>query len=847
MARRTVTATFAGGMISDEPKPGTARYLENFVPRADGILPIQNGNYFYRSATGISGGSTFSNNNILHGWSAGGTIHHSIGFVGLIDVVNTTAATTGSAWANAVTGFGLAGTPSGSAHRALVGIPDVRTAEGIGNPIFADHGSFCPVVQDTIGTATGTASFVSAVRQQKLNGLQTFISTEQEILVVGRHSSAAQQKIIRYAGSTADMGIRMDSTTYPSAVGSATGWAAPTASATWTRDLTLYAEVANVVTATGCYVGLIMGEGLTTGTAAPVQHTVHSFLVTAVSSITGSGNTATRKISIDRKIYFASATRYARCIVGNTAQLLSNQVARGTAAQPFSEPSYSGGGGWANSEHLPAGADGACYHHGRLFLLNGHQLSWSGSVDEQIKTTATGNFATGTASTSVTTASSTTYGIEHTHLNLYDTNGCLDVFPHIGGDGVGLVSDGDSLLILKRGSMFRLVGSVSYDGASNALDLQIISSQVGPDSMYSWCETQQGIIFTQGHRIWVFNGTELQDISNGTISQQWRDDNNSHRMGNTIYSKEPVVSRVTSDGERVFFTPMRYTLSTSTSDVEPALTLTGSHRGYSIYNRHLVLSLSDLKWFYITMNKMFVPSNILPVRSNRGGMYSRYWLNSSRTDGVAEGQHTTASISSMEIVDTLNLFHENGISENASTYGSTSWSSNTIVPYQSVLIGHPLVGEFDCVRPVAMMMKRTTVSGNNSSSTFSLDSQCSLDSLGVIESAASYNPTSLYTGSMVPGWWDEIAVSSVSRAAKPDTSNWHARRMWNVDGSTSTSRAISQVDRFPLTQLEGAMYSPSIVFLDRYLYRDGNSLWFQINLIQAMAVEFEDVENRTDR
>ena len=146
-----------------------------------------------------------------------------------------------------------------------------------------------------------------------------------------------------------------------------------------------------------------------------------------------------------------------------------------------------------------------------------------------------------------------------------------------------------------------------------------------------------------------------------------------------------------------------------------------------------------------------------------------------------------------------------------------------------------------------MMMKRATVSGNNSSSTFSLDSQCSLDSLGVIESAASYNPTSLYTGSMVPGWWDEIAVSSVSRAAKPDTSNWHARRMWNVDGSTSTSRAISQVDRFPLTQLEGAMYSPSIVFLDRYLYRDGNSLWFQINLIQAMAVEFEDVENRTDR
>lgn len=842
MARRTVTATFAGGMISDEPKPGTARYLENFVPRVDGVVPVGNVYLWNRAVTGISTVNGITSGAVAHGWSAGGTVHPKFGFVGLLDLHHTTATPISTAdWASKVSNYGMESTPlDTSAHRALMNIADIESASGCGTMKSADHNSFIPICcNDVISSATGTASYTSAIRPQALNGLQRWINTEDEVLMCGMY--ATSDRVYRYAGATGDIGLQ-GSNSSTTAVGSATGYANPTASHVWTNVINIYGDAAIAASATGMYIGMIMGHGLDEFTASTAKHAVKEFLVTGVS-----GTSAARTLYLDRRIYFESANQYCRCVVGNSSQLSPSQVSRGTETQPFGTLyTSSTTAGFRNGSYNPVGRHGAAYHQGRLFLMNNSKLSWSGTVDETLQMTATAYFNTATASTSVTTAKDWTYGVEYKHISLWSVSGCLNVFPHIGGNGVGLVSMDDGLIILKRGGIFRLVGGVSYDGASNSVDLQVVSNTIGPDSQYSWAETPAGIIFTQGERIWLFDGNQLQDISSGSIQESFRENIASHRQSQNTLRQQSIVTRVCSDGDRVFFTPMRYTLATATgSEAVPDVFF---HDGQSIHNRHLVLSLRDQKWYYIYNKNLSVPAAILNVKSNRGSTYSRYWLNSTRRESTYIALPN--SYNRIEIADIHGMLREaNDPNVGVGTFNG--WDAYGILPEKAKLVTHPFVDGMDAFRPLSALLKHTLYTGGSWSATASSTSEANLPSFTVLDSAPTFTPIDwYYTGDSPPEWWAAMTQSATSliNAAKPDSVAWSPREHWSADGSTSTARAISQVDRFPLTHIEGAMFSPGVMFQDTYVRQDGDiQHLLNYEILHGIALELEDVENRTDR
>lgn len=852
MARRTVTATFAGGMISDEPKPGTARYLENLVPRVDGVVPPNALNIRTRSAVGMTTANGIGASSIVGGWSGGGTVHPVIGFVGLLDIAKATAATTSTADAMGfINALGLAGTPGSSATRCLMNMADIESATSFGTMVFADHGGITPVKQVSTPTATGTAAMVSCIMGVKLNGQQTFINTENEVLLVGKGTTTADEFIYRYAGSTANSGIATAVTNgFTDAFASATGWVAPTATGTgtagWTNVAVVTGDAANVLTTTGQYIGFIMGEGMAASAVASAEHSVREFMVTAVGTVTGTGSTATQTVYLDRRIQFSAATRYARCVIGNTAQLMSSQLSRSSVTQPFMTPVS--GGGFTGLKHNPSGRDGACYHHGRLFLANGSRISWSGTVDETLQMTATGNFATGTASTSVTTAGSATYGIEYKHISLYSASSYVDAFPQVGGDIVGLVAMDDSLIVLKRGAIFRIVGGVSYDGETDAFDIQVVSNSVGPESFFSWAETPAGIVFTWDDGIWMFDGNEPQEISRGTVSNSFVENLRMHRQSSNGIGAETVATRVCSDGNNVFFTPMRYTLSTSTGGREPAFT-SSMNEGQSIYNKHLVLSVRDQKWYYISNIRLNVPSCVLPIRSTRGSKYSNYWLNSWRRRGSFD--------SYLEVEDIHNMLHESG----PLTYGNsatTAWSASSTNTLYSVAVSHPLLGmgNVDAVRPRSAIIKRTCVDDQGWSSTSTAGS----GKITLIDSESSFVPASsgfmTYSGSTgvisgIPEWWTSMSSSmtGTNRSSQSTSTSDTPRAQWEVEGTTATGAANSLLDRFQIENNETAMSAPTLVYYDDYYWRDKESSTVrqQISILHVAGIEFDEVENRTDR
>lgn len=843
MARRTVTATFSAGMISDEPKPGFARHLENMVPRPDGVIPVNGGRQWVANATALSTSNGITTASIPRGWSGGGTVHPAIGFIGLLDIIKTTATATNSEAVVYASGFGLAGSPHASATRSLMLINDVGSATGIGTMRFADHGGLTPVVQDNIATATGTASFVPSIVGQKLRGHQWFVNTENEVLIIGKESTTADEWVYRYAGATGNTGLTTGITNGSmSAAGSATGWAFPTASAAWTNVVTVSGDCATAASASGMYLGLIIGQGLLSSVTSTGAHSVHTMMITAVGAVTGTGSTASRNVYLDRRVYVSLGTRYSRCVIGNTAQLTPSQITRSAATQPFSGPELDSG--FTSGRHNPSGRNGACYHQGRLFLANGSKLSWSGTVDETLQLTANGTFASGTSSTSVTTATTADWGIEFTHLSLYSASGYLNVFPQIGGDIVGLVSFNDELLILKRGGLFRMVGSVSYDGASNALDLQCISNSAGPEGHFSWAETPQGIIFTWNDGIWMYDGNELQEISRGTISQSYLENLRQHRMNNSGAVAETVPTRVVSDGKFVYFTPMRYTLSTASGD-ETAMS-TSMHNGYSIHHRHMVLDLGSQKWFYIGGQGLSLPSDVLQIRSTRGSKYSTYWLGTIPL--VTTGN-------SILLTDMHNVLHEHGPARVANTSDAT-WSDQPLSLDESYAISHPLLGfgNFESVRPTAALIKHTAAlsgtaseypAGTEYKKVTLIDAEHSL-------SPATYASVAAMSGTAVgmPEWWADMnSVLSASSVSMETADAWAPRQKWSVDGSTSTARAMSVVDRMLLEGSENAMTSPSILYRDDGLWKE----WSQTtratesHILHAVAIEFEEVGNRTDR
>lgn len=849
MARRTVTATFAGGMISDEPKPGTARHLENMVPRADGIIPVNECRRMVATATAISTANGVTTASLPYGWTGGGTIHPSIGLVALMDIVKATATATNAEKLAFVSGFGLAGTPHASATRSLVGISDIESASGVGTFRFLDHGGLTPIVEASLPVATGSASIVSAMSGVKLNGHQTFVNTENEVLIVGKGTTTSAERIYRYAGATGNTGLTTSITNgTPAAYGSATGIAtvSSTGTATWDNGLIIYGDIATAASATGMYIGLIMGQGMAASAAASAEHATREFMITATGSVTGTGSTASRSIRIDRRVLLSSAV-FCRCVIGNTAQLMSSQLSRSTATQPFASPVSAGG--FTSGLHNPSGRDGATYHQGRLFLANKSQLSWSGTIDETLQMTATGLFASASASTAVTTSTSATYGVEYKHTSLYSASSYVNVFPHIGGDIVGLVSMAGELLIMKRGGLFRIVGGVSYDGESNSFDLQVISNSIGPEGEFSWTETPAGVVFTWNDGIWLYDGNEVQEISRGTISQSYVENLRMHRMNNGGELSEGVPTKVTSDGRFVYFTPMRYTFS-SASTFETAMT-TSMHVGFNIHSRHLVLDLGSRKWFYLSNPYMNIPSNVLPARSSRGSKYANYWLGSMRATLFL------GSDNMVELIDTHNLLYEHGPSRRAgANFGA--WYEYDLVPNTGVAISHPMLGygKFDAVRPKAALIKHTmAMSGTG----YALATGIEFDKVAVVEADHSFVPTSTHAGSAsfsgvasgMPEWWQDMTSAATANTIAEQTSSaWGPRDKWSVEGSTSTARAMSVVDRMVLDNSENAMFSPSIYYYDDLYWKEYSSDTAregERHILHSVALEYDEIENRSDR
>lgn len=872
MARRTVTATFAGGMISDEPKSGTARYIENFVPRPDGVIPVAPVGVISGKLDTIAnaGTSDVLNTDMAVGWSGGGVIHPKFGLVALMDVNRLSAAPTSLAdWPANGSQFGLDGRMidfvGNVFTRTLMRakIPADATTAAFGAyasdaTLFADMGTFAPLTPTSVAKSTAVDSLKPMTQRKPMSGIQWYVNTENEVLLISRHANVATpHTVYRYGGSTKtppSVKRTFDANGSTLAVGETTGWAAVASANVWTNEVIVGGPLTNTLDV-GSYISIALGDALQSNHTPTGNFQAREFMVTARSG---------SSVFLDRKIFISAAGLYSRCMVGNTSRLQANQLSRTVKTVPWgSERPKPIDNGWDADDWNPRGPNGACYHQGRLFLMNGSRINWSATVDETHQMTATGHFATAADSTASQTAATANYGIEYKHTSLWDRNGFLNVFPSIGGDGVGLISMGDELLIMKSGGMFRLVGGVSYDGASNSLDLQVISNTVGPESSYSWAETPAGVVFTHNDKIWVYDGNELNEISRGTIANTFSENVRSHRHP----QGEKIITRVTTDAENVYFTPMRYQQTTGGTFESPMTQ--DSLRGASIYNRHLVLNLSEQKWFFISNREINTPAAVLTMKTTRGSRFARYWLNSWRRMPEILDRHNY-----VEMVDIDNVFHEAGATAPLAftTTTASQWTKRFISPSYGHLVSHPLMGmsNFNAIRPRAVMMKRTlattsTEVQNRSAapSSFS-DYTMNLSKIHVGDVEPSYAPGTDYQGTPM-AWWapliddensylepgdPERKYSKGRRVAAQDDDDWQVRNHWAVAGSTSTANAVGLVDKLVLNNIDSAMTAPTFHYSDSFLSKktDANgNLYYESNILHGLQLEFDDVNNGADR
>lgn len=107
------------------------------------------------------------------------------------------------------------------------------------------------------------------------------------------------------------------------------------------------------------------------------------------------------------------------------------------------------------------------------------------------------------------------------HLDLWHDDGYIDVFPGIGGAIVGLVSMGSELIIIKRHGLFRLTGSINYDGTGTGLDLQIISTEIGAFNNAAFALTKSGLVLANKDGLYLYDGEGLKSLTHGRIQTYW--------------------------------------------------------------------------------------------------------------------------------------------------------------------------------------------------------------------------------------------------------------------------------------------------------------------------------------
>lgn len=871
MARRSVTATFAGGMNSDEFKPGTARYVENFVSNGiDGLVPIGPIVETSHIATGMYGSSgawgsataymytapymdRSQNRRAYTGWSRGGTVHPKFGFVGLADYSKV----------GIVSGDWQGETVTNSTARNYALVTQRSTGVKAGELIFSQSSEAAPIGGALYSTSTAQPLQNMMLKFQNMTTRRsTWVNTEDEALFCGQHG------VSRYAGgfwSTAQGFATSTANTSAAATTAMTGWARPISAATGALPYTTgeYTDLINLSildyndflgantllnnVANGNYLSLMIGPGLKATENADYREIRNFRVVELVSSSV---------VRIDRKIMMDSSASYLKAVVSPFASLDVNQVSKTARTQPWGANRGSGFymyDGTTTEYDIPLQptAIAACYHQGRLFVASNDTVRWSATVDETLQLTCNTSGATSTATSASMSATAINVGIEYKHINLWSENGELPVFGGIGRGIVGLASVGDELLIMKRGAMFRMVGGVSYDGASNSLDLQVVSEEIGPESESSWAKTPDGIVFTCRDSIYLYDGSEIVNISQGTISRAYRE----NMLWNRSYIGFNNPMKVTYGGGKVFISQQLQSFGMINATLSVA-------QGTSEYHKHLVLDMSSRSWQFISHKGLSTPAAILQLDYSDSQRSSQLLFLGDIRPYDYYGTVTEWK-DSVPIVDVKNVFHSDGMLRDTQIqYGtSTARVARTILGETSHLITHPLsgYGSMSSLRPRSLHLKRTiattsTQLANRSTLATALPEATSTATRVYLhDSESGFAPLTDQASFSNPLWWAgyQAAETLAAPYADPDRTasmsdpGWQTRNGWAV--GTSTGVAASTVDRIMLGNIESAMTAPVIHYRDACWSQSGTTRTYESHIIHALELEFDDVENRTDR
>lgn len=884
MARRSVTATFSAGMVSDEMKADSARYIENFIPVNHGLVPVGPLTERNFSSTGMNGASSTAGTT-----SVGGSVT-IMGWTGGVAVGDWMASVGVKANSSATSGM-IASQASGGWDNALIAA-QLDVSDNVTRR-YAQNGYFRPMFGD-VPNSTSTTALTSLFSRR--HGIEPnryrWVNLGDEAICVGggieSSSTASTGGVARYSGRHmgSSRGL-LGTTTSTSVTGllNMTGMVTPASSSTtgaysggtYTNRLSILSSSTsfNYLIDEGMYIGIAMGRtsAQSSGTAADTSQYlgVKSFRINRVIWVT----TGEVRVEIDRFIQFGSSATYARCAISTVAGLDVSQLDLSAKTQPWGGDEYRAYDDYTGftRDVTPVAAESA-YHGGRLFLGNilgevvngnanattrlmrgsvGSRIRWSATVDETLEITSTSYFATASASTAAVTSTGT-FGIRYTHISLWDSDGFLDVAPGIGGDIVGLVSMNDQLVIIKEGAIYRLIGGVSYNGASNSLDLQVVSTKIGAESNQSWAQTDKGLILVKDGSIYLYDGNGITNISEGAVAEAYEQ---SLRSINSSVTTAVMVSDY--NGFLPYKTKVsvagRYvTFSNDFGDDGPVSTSTAFHAGNSPLNKHLVLNVDNGRWFFVSNARMNTPAAVI---SHRGGTF---WLNKLRPMIVTGAEADWVKLVQQTLVD--EVFSTAKPGSNPESASINRYSSD-----EGHVITHPVsgYGSMKSIRPRAVSLKRTLaatstgVANRYASSTAVQEYTSTAARIFVHNSEAGFVPNTGQSPTEEALWWDahndeeskftSAAYSSGQRVASMDDPSWQMRSGWAVAGSTATGNAVSQVDKVLLNNIDSTVTAPSIHYRDSFWSGrpSGNNLGYEAHILHALSMEYDEAENGTDR
>jgi hypothetical protein len=123
-----------------------------------------------------------------------------------------------------------------------------------------------------------------------------------------------------------------------------------------------------------------------------------------------------------------------------------------------------------------------------------------------------------------------------------------------------------------------------------------------------------------------------------------------------------------------------------------------------------------------------------------------------------------------------------------------------------------------------------------------------------------FGPLTMQTTAEQSPWWTQhqsaesaftpTAYTDGTQVASMDDSAWQARSGWDVPGSTSTGNAAALIDKILLNNIDSGMSSPTVHYRDAFWTGtpdDYGNIYYQSNALHGIELEYDEVENRTDR